>query len=348
MSIEGVREGILFTLGNPLLDITARPEKEFLSQYGLEPNNAILAAEKHVKMYEEMKQKYPIEYSAGGSVLNTARVFQWLIGKPKCVTYTGCIGKDEFGKILTTKSQDGNVNVQFMLHDSEQTGKCAVLVTGTNRSLCAYLGAAQCFQKSHLLKPEVDSLVRQADYFYIEGYHLAVSPESILHLANIARENNKVFAMNLNAAYLVTVFKEPMMSVLPYTDVLFSNETEAVAFAEEHKFGTQNLEEIALLFSKLPKANNKRERITIITQACLPVIVAINGKTQLFPVTAISSEMIVDTNGAGDAFAGGFLSMYIQQKSIDVCIKCGIYAAGEIIQREGCTVPSKVNFNPEK
>uniref|UniRef100_A0A646QF56 Adenosine kinase n=1 Tax=Hemiscolopendra marginata TaxID=943146 RepID=A0A646QF56_9MYRI len=339
-----VREGILFSLGNPLLDITARPELEFLQKYDLKPDNAILADEKHLHMYDEMLEKYSLEYSAGGSVLNAARAFEWIIGVPNASTYTGCIGKDQFGEKLIAKSQEAGVNVQFMLHPTQATGKCAVLVTGTSRSLCAYLGAASCFEKSHLSNPEVESLIHTAEFFYIEGYHLAASPESIIHLAEHAAEKNKTFVLNMNAPYLVTCFKEPMMKVLPYVDIIFSNEEEAATFAKEHKFGTTDLQEIALRFIKLPKVNKKKERVIIITQGSSPVILAANGKIELFPVPPIPTEKIIDTNGAGDGFAGGFLAMLVQNKPLDVCVRCGIYTAGEVIQQDGCTLPKESKF----
>ena len=71
-----IREGTLFGMGNPLLDILAFVEPEFLAEYGLKPNNAILAEEAHQPMYRKVVEKYDVEYIAGGSVQNTLRVAQ--------------------------------------------------------------------------------------------------------------------------------------------------------------------------------------------------------------------------------------------------------------------------------
>lgn len=104
------------------------------------------------------------------------------------------------------------------------------------------------------------------------------------------------------------------------------------------------MKEIALKICKLPKQNESRSRIAILTQGVNPVILAKDGKITEFPVMALPQEKMVDTNGAGDAFVGGFLSQYIQDQSLDVCVKCAIWAAAQIIQRSGCTFEGKATF----
>lgn len=76
----------------------------------------------------------------------------------------------------------------------------------------------------------------------------------------------------------------------------------------------------------------------------MPVLLFRNGKIEEFPVHELSREQMVDTNGAGDAFVGGFLAQYVQKKPFDVCIRCGIWTASQIIQRSGCTFEGKPAF----
>lgn len=114
----------------------------------------------------------------------------------------------------------------------------------------------------------------------------------------------------------------------------------------EQNFNTKDLKEIALKICKLPKQNENRYRVCVITNGSNPVILAYQGEIKEFPVPKLSAEKLVDTNGAGDAFAGGFLSQYIQGQPLDVCVKCGIWTATEIIQRSGCTFEGKANFQP--
>ncbi|KFM60217.1 Adenosine kinase, partial [Stegodyphus mimosarum] len=165
-----------------------------------------------------------------------------------------------------------------------------------------------------------------------------------MYIAEHACKNNKPFCMNLSAPFLCQFFKEPMMKAFPYVDILFGNEQEALVFSKEQEFGTENIEEIALQIQSLPKKNEKRPRIVIITQEENPIICATDGKITKYPATYVKAEEIVDTNGAGDAFVGGFLAQYIMKKPLDVCIRCGIYAATEVIKQSGCTLPEKSNF----
>lgn len=106
------------------------------------------------------------------------------------------------------------------------------------------------------------------------------------------------------------------------------------------------MKEIALKICNLPKQNEARSRVCIITTGHNPVILARDGKISEFPVDVVPKEKIIDTNGAGDAFAGGFLSQYIQGHDLDVCIRCGVWTASQIIQRGGCTFEGTADFRP--
>ena len=341
-SMERELSGILFALGNPLLDISAEVDKDFLDKYGLKPNDAILAEDKHRTMYDDLTGKFEVEYVPGGATQNVARVAQWLIGIHHATTFVGCIGKDDkYGKILEEKATEAGVNVHYMRTEKEPTGTCAVLITGKSRSLCAYLAAANHFNKDHLMVPKVKALMEKAKYYYISGFPLTVSPESMVHIAEHAGKEDKFFCMNLSAPFLCQFFKEPMMKVMPYVDVLFGNESEAEAFAKEQNFGTTDLKEIAKKMASLPKFNGSRVRMVVITQGSNPTLVYKNGEIKEFPVIPIAAEDIIDTNGAGDAFAGGFMAQFVQGQSLEDCIRCGNYAANLIIQRSGCTLPER-------
>lgn len=75
-----------------------------------------------------------------------------------------------------------------------------------------------------------------------------------------------------------------------------------------------------------------------------PVLLIEDNKVQEYPVVELKESEIVDTNGAGDAFVGGFLAMYAQNKSYELCVECGNFAAREIIKRSGCSVDGQCNF----
>jgi adenosine kinase len=142
----------------------------------------------------------------------------------------------------------------------------------------------------------------------------------------------------------VPPFKKVLAEALPYVDFLFGNETEAAAFAESEGWGALDAAEIALRISRLPKANGARGRTVVITQGAAPTVVAAGGRVQAFPVITLAADKLVDTNGAGDAFVGGFLSQLVAGKAVAECVRAGNYAANVVIQRSGCTFPAKPEF----
>jgi len=334
-------------MGNPLLDISAVVEPSFLEKYKLKANDAILATEEHVPMYQEMVDNYKVEYIAGGATQNSLRVAQWVLQTPNAATFMGGVGTDKFSETLENSASDDGVNVRYQKMTEHSTGTCAVLITDHNRSLCAYLGAANHFSKDHLDKPENTEFMEKAKFYYISGFFLTVSPESILAVAQHAAAKNKSFMMNLSAPFISQFFTDRLNSVLPYIDILFGNESEAAAFSEVQKFGLTDVTEIAKKIVTLPKENKDRSRIVVFTQGEGEVIVAQESGVQTFPVQTLSKEKIADTNGAGDAFVGGFLAQLVQEKSIDACVRCGIWTATEVIQQQGCAFPKEKKYDEQ-
>lgn len=104
------------------------------------------------------------------------------------------------------------------------------------------------------------------------------------------------------------------------------------------------MHEIALRICRLPKQNENRSRITVITQGKNPVLLTQNGKVTEIPVEELPYDEIVDTNGAGDAFVGGFLSQFIISKPLETCVHCGIWAARQVIKRSGCSFDGEASF----
>ncbi|XP_074040767.1 adenosine kinase 2 [Leptinotarsa decemlineata] len=338
-------QNLLVGVGNPLLDMSAVVSKEFLAKYGLKENDAILADKNHMSLYTDLVHEYQVTYTAGGSVQNTLRVAQWLIGEPFVTTYFGCVGMDKYSRILFEKATDDGVNVRYQQCDKgEPTGTCAVLITDHNRSLCANLGCANNFTIDHIRTRDNKYLIDSAKYYYISGFFLTVNPPTQMEIAKIASENDRVFMMNLSAPFICQHYTSALMQAMPYIDILFGNESEAEAFAESQNFNTKDILEIAFKICKLPKQNKNKPRIVIFTQGVKPVIVAREEKIEVYPVKKLPKEKIVDTNGAGDAFVGGFLSQYIQELNLETCVKCGMWAASQIIQRSGCTFEGKPSF----
>ena len=341
-----LREGVLFGMGNPLLDISAENAGQLLKKYNLQPNNAILAEEKHLPIYKDLVDNYNVEYIAGGATQNSIRVAQWMLQRKVATSYIGCVGNDKYGKQLEKQAQGDGVRVQYMVVDNQPTGTCAVVITEKVRSLVANLGAAQFYKISHLQKEDNWKLVEQAKVCYIAGFFLTVSVDSILAVAKHCMENNKVFVMNLSAPFICQFFKDQLLQVMPYIDIMIGNEAEGVAFAEAMGYSTKILKDIMSKAAVLPREHKSQPRVVIFTQGPDPILLCKEGKVVEFPILPIKEEEILDTNGAGDAWVGGFLSQLVQEASVEEAIHCGNYAANVVIKQSGCTFPDKPNFIP--
>ncbi|KAF2492130.1 adenosine kinase-like protein [Lophium mytilinum] len=333
----------LFCLENPLLDIQGVGDAKLLEKYGLKANDAILAEEKHMGLYEDLLQNHDAKVIAGGAAQNTARGAQYIL-PPNSVVYVGCVGKDKYGQMLKDICNEAGLRVEYRYDEEQPTGRCGVVITGHDRSLCTDLAAANCYKPEHLKSPEVWKLVEQAKIYYVGGYHLTVSVPAILDLGEEAAAKDKLFILNLSAPFIAQFFKEQLDSTSPYWDILIGNETEALAYAESHALGTTDLKEIAKAIVALPKKNTKRPRTVIITQGLDPSIAVIGkegGDVEIVevPVHAIAKSQINDTNGAGDAFAGGFAAGLVEGKSIKESIDLGQWLAKLSIQELGPSYP---------
>lgn len=338
---ELLSENVLLGMGNPLLDISASVKTDFLTTHNLKANDAILTEEEAI--FLELLKEYKVEYIAGGATQNSMRVAQWVLGKKNLTSYMGCVGEDSSRKILEEKAREAGVNVRYQISE-KPTGRCAVLITDQNRSLVTKLDAANHFTVSHLEEETNWELVKTAKVVYSAGFFLTVSVESMLKVAKYCAQNNKTYCLNLSAPFLCQFFKDQMSSVLPFTDIIFGNEDEAAAYAKENNLGTTEVAEIALKLAMLPKENGSKSRLVIITQGEGPVVAVEHGKVKTFPVEALEKSDIVDTNGAGDAFVGGFLAQWVLGNGLETSVRCGIWAATHCIKRSGCTMPDICDF----
>lgn len=315
-------------------------------------------------LYEDLLNNYDAKLIAGGAAQNSARGAQYML-PPNSVVFLGGAGDDKYSAIMHDAVKAAGLRVEYRVDPEQKTGRCGVVITGHNRSLCTDLGAANHYDLDHLKKPEIWSLVENAEVFYIGGYHFTgehktlspnvdqgtstrtklivvlfrrvVCPPAIMELAKQAAEKNKIFVLSLSAPFIPQFFKDPVDASAPYWDFVLGNETEAAAYAESHDLPSKDPRDVVKHLANLPKENGKRKRVAIITQGTEPTLVAVQGEDQIkeFPVHAISKEHINDTNGAGDAFAGGFLAGIMQGKDLATCVDMGQWLARLSIQELG-------------
>lgn len=345
-SIMSDFKGVLMGMGNPLLDISAEVGQDMLDKYELQLDSAVLAEEKHLPIYKDLIDNYKAGFIAGGATQNSIRVAQWMLkasGMENATAFMGCVGKDEYAQTLEDCASKDGVLVHYMKDESTPTGTCAVLVKDGERSLCANLAAANNFKKSHLETDVAKAIYESAQFYYIAGFFLTVSVESLELIAEHAVANNKTFCLNLSAPFIIDFFGDAVATAIPYADYLFCNESEAEAYAKKHGLG-EDLKEVALKVAAMPKKNESRPRTVVFTQGSKSTIVACNGVVTEYAVEPLAKELLVDTNGAGDAFVGGFLSELVQGKDIEDCVKAGHWSAKYIIQQPGTTIDQPCTY----
>lgn len=152
------------------IDIQAYGDEALLAKYDLKANDAILAEEKHKPLYEDLLTNYDAKLIAGGAAQNTARGAQYML-PPNSVVYLGGAGDDKYSAILHDAVKQAGLRVEYRVDASKPTGRCGAIITGHNRSLCTDLGAADHYDLDHLKKPEIWSLVENAEFYYVGGFH---------------------------------------------------------------------------------------------------------------------------------------------------------------------------------
>ena len=132
-------------------------------------------------------------------------------------------------------------------------------------------------------------------------------------------------------------FKDRLAGVLALADLVFGNESEAAAWGAANGLEGASVEAVAAAIAASPKLG-RAGRTVVITQGAMETVVAKPGAaaTTAVPVEPIAAEAIVDVNGAGDAFVGGFLAATAAGKDVEAACRVGNWAAGVVIRRSGC------------
>merc|ERR1712050_519649 len=237
------------------------------------------------------------------------------------------------------------VKALYMVDSATPTGVCATLITGIERSLCTNLNAANNYKVEHCQEPGNWQVIQSAKIIYSAGFFATVSPDAIKAASAEKAKDGGIYCMNLSAPFLMQVppFKAVFVETLPFVDILFGNETEARTWAETEGWETTDVEFIATRLSLIPSAKGTK-RTVVITQGCDDTVVCMGGHVKKYPVIALPKEKLVDTNGAGDSYVGGFLAALSKDLPIIECCKAGAYSASVIVQHSGCTFPATPEY----
>jgi adenosine kinase len=345
------------SFGSPLMDCIADVSKEFIERYNIELDSTIHKKLSEIKFLEEFLTQHEIKYIPGGCQFNAMRVFNWMLEKDKTdvVGFLGSVGGNgNYGITYQDLLIQENIVPVFETIDDETTGLCLVLCCNRDRAHITDLGASVSISEG-FVERNWDKF-KNVKLIYTELFILKTKKEICFKLAELGLRDETTYGFNLPSDFFLKNFTNDIEKLCEYADIIFANEAEALLFCKLLNFKSGNnetIEDIAIQLCKnIPKKNKNKKRIVIVTAGPNPAACCqYDFKEQkeifsgLFPVANVPSENIVDTNGAGDAFAGGFLSQYVQGKKLDECMKAGHWAASVIIQKRGCDIPMDIKFS---
>jgi adenosine kinase len=149
----------------------------------------------------------------------------------------------------------------------------------------------------------------------------------------------QVFALNFSAPFIPQFFGTQLQQIIPYCDILIMNEAEAESWAAANgQPAPKDMPAVAKAIAMLPKSNASRPRIVVITQGAESTVLvssAAPDAPKVYAVHPLKEAEIVDTNGAGDAFAGGFLGAWVAGKNVDECVEAG-HKMGSMCVQQVC------------
>jgi sugar/nucleoside kinase (ribokinase family) len=307
----------LCAIGNALVDIIVSTGDAFLTTNGIPKGAMTLVDEKTAcALYE--KAGPAVELSSGGSAANTVAGAA-SIGI-SCA-YLGKVGQDSFGKVFRHDLVSQNISFPTVTATNASTGRCLILVTpDAQRSMNTFLGAATEFGPDDI---DVDTL-QGAAITYLEGYLFdkPLAQQAFKKAARIAHESNRKVAITLSDVFCVSRHRDAFLELIrDDVDIVFANENEVKELCQ-----TQDL-------SDALQAAHAHAELFVVTRGAHGALVISGGKTYEIPAQCVAS--VVDTTGAGDLFAAGFLSGLAQEKPLAECGRMGAVAASEVISHFG-------------
>jgi sugar/nucleoside kinase (ribokinase family) len=307
----------LVGIGNALVDVVAQAEDSFLQTNGLAKGAMTLVdAPTADALYDKMP---PGIESSGGSTGNSMAGFAGLGGKG---AFIGKVADDQLGGVFRHDMRA--IGCAFdtpAATDGLSTGRCLVLVTpDAQRTMCTFLGAA-----SGLTPDDLDKEVLQsAKVVYMEGYLFDQPPaqQAFADAAEIAHAAGAEVSVTLSDAFCVDRHRDAFRSLVEqHIDILFANEVEICSLYEVDDFD----EALQMVRGHC--------RVACLTRSEKGAVVLRGDEVHV--VDAEPVAQVVDTTGAGDQFAAGFLYGYTQGRDLHSCGQMGAILAAEVIQHYG-------------
>ena len=255
------------------------------------------------------------------------------------VGFLGSVGDDYCGDLYSDLLQKEGIIPYFERIPKQNTGTCLVLCNHNDRAHITDLGASTSITEDYIKR--VLPKFEDAILIFTELFIIKTQKDLVYKIAKMGLPDHKIYGFNLPSFYFLETFQNDIQELISYADILFANIDEAKFFC--FKMGIdikQSMEKIITALAKMSKKNKNKNRIVVITASAEPAWVCDYSFKEnkvkwckSYEVNYVPDNLIVDTNGAGDSFAGGFLSQYMKGKSIDECMKAGHWAASLIISQ---------------
>jgi sugar/nucleoside kinase (ribokinase family) len=308
----------IVAIGDAIVDVIATTDDAFIAQHGLPKGGMqLLTAEQADELYAAMG---PAREISGGSAANS------MAGAAALgldVAFVGQVANDQLGDIFAHDMVSLGVRFETPpLQSPPPTGRCLILVTpDAQRTMNTCPGA------SHELTPAAldPDLIRSASVTFLEGY--LWGPErprgAMLEAARIAHSAGRTVAFTLSESLCIGDRRDGVRGMIEAgtVDILFGNEDEV-----RHLIGRGDLPECIVALSN-------HVRTLVITRGANGAIAA--ERDYLVEVPAAPASKVVDTTGAGDLFAAGFLAGRCRGRDLKACLETGALAAAEIISHFG-------------
>ena len=302
-------------LWNALVDVLAPlKEDEMLQKMQLPKGGMTLIGEDKYHIISDIFKEMTVHQSTGGSAGNTIGA---LAALGVATGFIGKVGNDEKGSFYRHSLEKQGTEAHLLLSSELPSGVASTFISADGeRTFATYLGAAATLRAEELAL----DMFKGCDYFYIEGY-LVQDHALILHAIELAKEAGLQICLDL-ASY--NIVKEDLdfftLLINKYVDVLFANEEEAKAFT----------------------GKQAEEAIVEIAQMCSIAVVKLGAQGSLIRkgsdqihVPACRVDSVVDTTGAGDYFAAGFLYGLTSGYALERCAHIGSVLSQAVIQVVG-------------
>jgi sugar/nucleoside kinase (ribokinase family) len=305
-------------IGNAIFDVLVRTDEKFLADHGMTKGSMALIDEaRAASIYRDMG---PATTMSGGSAANT------IVGIASFgarASYVGKVKQDEVGKLYTHDIRAAGVAFDTRpAADGPATGCSYILVTGDGeRTMNTYLGAAQ-----NLVPADIDPAeIAAAKIVYLEGYlwDPKDAKDAFVKAATIAHGAGRQVALTLSDAFCVDRYRDEFIELMRKgtVDLVFANEAELHSLYQTSDFDT------AL------KALRQHVKLGVVTRSEKGCMVASQDGVVSVPASPIKE--LVDTTGAGDLFAAGFLFGLVREAGYENAGRLGTLAAAEVIQHIG-------------